>query len=410
MKETIIVGGGASGVAAAISCGRNNANGNKKNVCSASFDSESKLSNNPKISDQCDVLLIEKNEKLLKKIYATGNGRCNITNVNADSFERVKNFLHSAGIDLIEENFGRIYPMSEKADDVVYALENMLSEIPAEVNLNESVIEIKKEKAHFIVKTDNEIYTCKNLILALGGKAGAVFGSTGDGYNLAKSMGHSINKPIPALTGIECVGDFSELKGTRAKAKVSMYRKGVFVDSQQGEVQFTEYGLSGICIFNLSGNLIIGNGTSMEDYEISIDFSHGRDIQAILRRRNFIDGIKSDNILLTVLPKKIGSDIFRRMNIKTNNRTFSENEIAKLVAICKDYRFRVKGARGWKMAQCTKGGVPLDEINSDSMESKIVKNLYIIGELTDYDGPCGGYNLNYGWLTGIKAGEHVSNK
>lgn len=396
IKEVIIVGAGASGVSAAVSCGR-------------------------KLGGE-NVLLLEKNKEILKKIYATGNGRCNITNTNAKDFIKVKFFLESLGITMFLEDEGRMYPMSGRAEDVAQAFENELKFLKVDVKTGKDVLDIDIEEIDghsvFVVSTKKNVYKGRNLILALGGKAGSVYGTTGDGYAFARKLGHLVNKPIPVLTGIECDGDFSVLKGVRVPGEVKLYRKGQVVDSQKGEIQFTDYGVSGICVFNLSRHLLINKDIKMKDYEISLDLSRGLDMEKLLNKRNNLGNMSKNKILLSIYPRALAQDIMAKANIDMKNLSSelqdADNKdmpdtdyIKKIVELCTEYRLNVKGARGWKMAQCTKGGVALHELNLDTMESLLVKNLYFTGELIDYDGICGGYNLNNAWLTGMKAGKDV---
>lgn len=383
MKEVIVVGAGASGVAAAVSCGRNIGGEN--------------------------VLLLEKNDRILKKINATGNGKCNITNSNGREFTRVKSFLESLGLTIIPEDEGRMYPMSKRAEDVVSAFNREIKNLNIALHLNENVLSVVKKDGYFIVETNSNTYEGKKLVLALGGKAGSRYGSTGDGYGIAKQFGHEVKKQVPVLTGIECTQDFSRLKGIRVQGDVSIFRKGQLLDKESGEIQFTEYGLSGICIFNLSRHLLIDEGTAMADYEIVADMSQGMDIYEILSKKSCIPGVNKENILLSIFPRALAKRLLLSSMMSEDDK-FTEEDIKKLADTISSYRFNVKGARGWKMAQCTKGGVSLDELNLETMESKIEEGLYFVGELIDYDGICGGYNLNNAWLTGIKAGEDVSNK
>lgn len=369
----IIVGGGAAGLVCAITAARRGKS----------------------------VLVLEKNPALGKKIYATGNGRCNITNKKCENAASVQAFFHSIGLEIMYDDDGWAYPMSRQAADVVYLLEKQIRHLGVEVLCSRPVDWIEKTGSGYKVSCSQETYESDKILISCGGKAAPKFGTTGDGFALAQTMGHSIKRPIPVLTGIECSDDVKKLKGVRAMADCTLYCKGEMVFSERGEVQFTDYGLSGICIFNMSRFLLLGDNISFSDYEIHLDFSMGNDIKTILEEKKNVPGLTAYDALRGILPEELGKYIVSRAGESTCE---SIEEIARCYC---GLTFSVKGARGWQMAQCTKGGVSLDEINMDTMESKLTPGLFFAGEVIDYDGPCGGYNLQNAWESGIKAGMNV---
>ncbi|MBQ6582933.1 MAG: aminoacetone oxidase family FAD-binding enzyme, partial [Mogibacterium sp.] len=260
------------------------------------------------------------------------------------------------------------------------------------------------------------------VILACGGKAGPSYGTTGDGYRIASALGHQIVTPIPVLTPVECAEDGCEpLKGTRSRGTVTLYRRNgdAFepVCSEEGEIQFTYYGLSGICVFNLTRHMRYTGKEGIRDFAIGVDLSPDLDILEFLRDRREAErnwpapsaatAATAESLLRTVLKQNLADYVIQRAGINPACWIvdLSDTELERLAGCVRDLRFRPTGIRGWKDAQCTSGGVSLDEIDPVTQESLLSPGLYIIGELQDYDGPCGGFNLNHAWLTGKAAGK-----
>lgn len=381
--DVLIIGAGASGLAAAVAAGRT-ASGKR-------------------------ILLIEKNDGPGKKIYATGNGRCNILNSRCSRAGEIIEFFRGIGLEMREEEEGRMYPMSQQSSDVVFVLEKAAARAGAEIICGAAAEKIEKTDEGFTVtaskaKGGKLTVHAGKVIIASGGKAGPMYGSTGDGYRLAKSLGHTYGKLVPALTGIETVEDTKELKGTRAGARVTLLRKGQALCEETGTVQFTDYGLSGICIFNLSRYVVLGEETAFEDYQLSLDLfpdTEEEELARLLRwRAENVKGIEEAGLLTSLTPRTL-ADYIEGAAGRGEKATDAE----QFAGLLKDLRFTAGGMRGWKMAQVTKGGISSAEIDEETMESKVAPGLYFAGEITDYDGPCGGYNLYNAWLTGITAGE-----
>lgn len=380
--DILIIGGGASALAAAITA----------------------KTDNPGLS--CAIL--EKKDVLGKKLSQTGNGRCNITNANCEHLELVLDFMSKCGIFLTEEE-GRIYPYSEDAKDVVRALEKKALSLGVDILLNTTAKKVEavspSEKPYYgfhvyYSLTDQEgnesfIHTRKVLI-ATGGKSYATFGTTGDGYIFARKLGHSVSKLAPALTAIEVVDNIKSFKGVRSKAIASLYvdreNESVKIAEERGEIQFREDSISGICIMNLSRLIKPLGGLSPEDsfkhYHIRLDLIPGLRVTG----DRLLDGS-----LDTLVKGPIANNIERKY-ADPNDR----------INALKNFELTVKGLKGWNEAQVTSGGVSLDEVSPETMESKIVTDLYFTGEVLDYDGPCGGYNLNFAWYTGIIAGHAMA--
>ena len=461
MIDICIIGGGASGIIAAISARMENPN--------------------------ATIHILEKNDKLGKKLLATGNGRCNFSNTSCASSNEILKFFNMLGIKPRVEEQGRIYPYSGQAQDVLNAFE-------AYLNMHDIKIHTGFVVENLIVKTDSidtensdsqiddedgdvrgsgsdsddhvdsvtsddhiEIIgiakklSAKNVLIATGGKAGPQFGCIGDGYKMARVLGHTVTKTIPALSPIECEGNFEKLKGIRAKALAKLVKSNIppasendetlvierdkVIASEIGEVQFTDYGLSGICIFNLSRDIKIGNDetSNFSDYTIVVDLLPEMSLieverELTVRRDNL--NISPDNLLLSLVPKGLvdfvlsqaGVDIAKLSEgdtmlaivcegqIQQIKRILNDEQIQKIAYTLKNLTFTVTNVKGWQFAQCTSGGIPASEIDMDTMESKIAKGVYFAGELLDYDGPCGGFNLNNAWDTGIKAGKAMAGK
>ena len=347
-----IIGGGASGLAAA--------------AC---------------IDEDIHVCLLEKNKILGRKIMATGGGRCNITNDACASKSITLDFFNTLGLELYCDSEGRYYPYSNQASDVVSILAGAISAKNLNVKKEFHVQTVSFEGGIFVISDGRETISAENLIIATGGKAAPAMGSTGDGYAFARKAGHHIERVYPILTGIEC-GDFGDIRGIRARGCVRLFRDGTFVAEETGEIQFTEDGISGICVFNLTPHIKTEKGETLKDalerYELIIDLAPDFS-------REYIEGRKDS---FGIISKKLSQRV----------------DIAHI----KSWRLPLLGIKGWKNAQCTAGGVSTKEINMEIMESKIVPGLYFAGEIIDYQGPCGGFNLQNAWETGIKAARAIN--
>lgn len=295
-----------------------------------------------------NILILEKNDEPGKKLSVTGNGRCNITNTNFYNFPIIEETFKNLGIDFSIEDERRCYPKKD-ADFVVSTLKGEIENLNINYRLNSKVVDLIKAEDGFIVVLENEKVFAKNVCMATGGKSYPKLGTTGDGYVILRNLGLKIETLIPSLTKVTVKEDLIKYKGIRQKAKVSLYENGILIDEEIGEVQFRDDSLSGICIMNLSTEIVKEN-----DYEITMDF------------KGFERNMKIDSDTLT---------------------------------------FHVTGLLGWKDAQVTKGGLSVEEINLDTFESRI-KNLYVLGELINIQGKCGGYNLSYAWDSAIKFGEN----
>lgn len=393
MYDICIIGGGPAGMSAAFTA---------KNL-------------NPRVS----VCIIEKNPGLGKKIYATGNGKCNLSHQSCQEPLEVLKFFDNVGIFTRTDETGRMYPASEQAADVVAALNNALKAAKVEIKFNTTPKNIQKTENGFSIELPDGSIECKKLLIATGGKAGPQYGNLGEGYTYSKQLGHHINRTYPVLSPLECTGNFQLLKGIRSKGNVSLRYNGESIVKETGEIQFTEDGLSGICLFNLSRFVRLDPNLPIEEafkpYTVSVDFIpklNLDEVELCIKNRMTLPGCITGDLLLTMVHPGISEDILVRagFNPQKNAKGLSSAEIKKIAGFLKNWECQVIGVKGWKKAQCTGGGVPLSEIDEDSGESKLTECLYFAGELLDYDGPSGGFNLHFAWDSGIKAGKAMANE
>ncbi len=387
MKHIIIVGAGASGLVAAISAAANGA----------------------------AVTVLERNDRPGRKICATGNGRCNMTNLqkSADTYrgthpEFVKDALEQFSVEDTLEFFrklgicttdrsGWIYPRSNQAQSVVDVLTLKARSLKIKLKTNQFVTGVSFSDGHWNVHTDGWTYTCDAVILANGSRASSVAGSGESGYQIAESLGHHLIEPLPALTALKCRGNsFSGWSGVRTEGKITLYINGTPVASQQGELQLTDYGISGIPVFQIS-RYAIRAVHEKKAVELSVNFFpelSSKELEEYLEHRRKDCPYKNERELLTgIFPEKL-------IRILTAQR--------ELISAITDFRLSVKDGLSFEQAQVCSGGVDTSEVNSYSMESRLHRGLYFAGELLDIDGTCGGYNLQWAWSSGAVAGLHAA--
>ena len=421
-SDVVIIGGGASGLAAAI---------------------ELRMTA-PSVS----VAVLEKNSGPGRKIRATGSGRGNITNRDACGYDEIMQFFGRIGLVTRTYANGLVYPYSESAADVADLLVSRACELGVRIitdaeaeaaellsDGNASDVDDRRGTAGFrtsyVSRSSGSRHAAIDsacLILACGGKAGPMFGTTGDGYRLARSLGHSIVTPVPVLTSIEC-DEWSDgsmpsgicLAGTRTRGTVTLLKRSeeagqteTEVFKETGEIQFTRYGLSGICVFNMTRHMRYNrhNGESIHCFAVRTDLFPDGDTETYLRgrRSDAFPGEKVRDVLRTVLKENIASYVIqtagcaagRQLEDKTVGE-LTDSDITAISEAVHGLLFHPVSLRGWKEAQATSGGVSLDEIDPETNESVIVPGLYITGELADRDFMCGGFNLSNAWMTGMQA-------
>ena len=377
-----------------------------------------------------DVVLIEKNEKLGKKIYITGKGRCNLTNLcEPDDFlqnvvtnpkfvyasiygftpQETVDFFNGLGLKTKVERGNRVFPESDKSSDVIKTLSSAILSAKVTVKLNETVKSITTfGGAVKSIITDKNEYFCDRVIVATGGLSYPSTGSTGDGYGFAEAVGHTVTELSPSLTGLNLAGgDFSPLQGLTLKnVGVSVFADGKLIYAKQGEALFTHYGISGPTI--LSASSVI-NGVKADKFMLKIDLKPALERETLSARvlRDFNLNLNKEikNSLDALLPKSLIPLIIKRAGIpeykKPNSITVKERE--RLVFALKNLDFEITGTRGFNEAVITRGGVSVKEINPKNMESKLIKGLRFCGEVLDLDAFTGGFNLQIAFSTGKAA-------
>lgn len=365
----IVIGAGASGIACAIKIKQSSSNAN--------------------------VTILEHLDEACKKLHATGNGRCNLTNKNAMGFDATKEFFSSIGLVMRESDEGRMYPYSNQASSVVEVLMNACDELGVNIVYSCEATSIKKESDTFIVSTNEGEFKGDVLVLATGGMSQKALGSDGSGYALAEQLNHKISDLSPALVMLKSSSKHCRaLKGVRAKSNVKIEINGKIVDEEFGELLFTDYGISGIVVMNLSKHISDKDIKSGKQKCIAIiDFTPDMTENELINHYNRFGNYTG------ILPKKLCS-------ILSKQADSSPELIAKYA---KNWRIIITGTKGFDFAQITKGGVCLDELG-EANQSLITDNLYIIGELTDNQYKCGGYNLDYAFSSGIKASNDITKR
>lgn len=398
MKHIVIVGGGAAGLISAI---------------------YSKTDNNI-------VTILERNSSCGKKILATGNGKCNYWNddqninhyhstnnellpriITKELIEEVPAFFNNLGIVPKIKN-GYYYPFSNQATTIKNALLNEIENKKIKIRHDVLVNKITKKDNYFEIETENEIIKADKVIIATGSCASPKTGSDGIGYKLLKRFNHNIIEPYPALVQLKTKGSYlKDWAGVRTDVKVSLYEDNNLIKEESGEIQLTDYGVSGICIFNLSRYIPLGLNKSKKE-EIVINFL------PFIENNNVKDLFKNNNSLKhqleAILNNKLVNVILRKTNIneKLSFNELNQNEQELLIENLINFKVEVIGYNSFDNSQTASGGLSLTEINTDTMESTLVKGLYIVGELLDVDGDCGGYNLGFAWMSGMKAGKDIS--
>lgn len=406
MEDVIIIGGGASG----LMCGLEAARRNKR------------------------CIILEQKEKAGKKLYATGNGKCNFANtgltedcyrsvsssqhqlrqvMHSDSWKQITEMFLELGIPAVERQ-GYLYPHSEQAAAVVQALEQAYLAAGGTLVCEEIVTNISwKSDSHVQVLTKRNTYSARKIVLATGGAASPQLGSDGSGYRLAKQIGHSVTVCVPALCGLQCrETGWKKLQGVRAKGSVRLLYQKQCLAEEQGELQFTQYGVSGIAIFNLSryAGLTKKEGGFVK---LRIDFLpeiSKKELTAVWKNLQTTCGYRSAvDVMTGWLPDKLSRFLAERVGISGSVRfgELSDTQMRRLIDEMKHLTISITGTNTYEQAQVTAGGIPLSEIDMTTMESKLHPNCYCIGELLDTDGKCGGYNLMWAWETGRRAGTHI---
>ena len=411
-----VIGGGASGCMAAITAAQAGA----------------------------DVHIFEKNEKPGKKLYATGNGRCNLTNLHMDDScyhtrtadKNGSSLIHSAieryspadqirffadlGVPVYDRD-GYVYPRTNQAQTVVRALEKRIAALGIRVHTGCPVRKIRRlqqgrnsDTAVFYVDcNDREARAFDTVILCTGGMAGPQYGTTGDGYRLAASFSHKISTPLPALTALECKGQFlKRAAGVRCRAAVTLYtgndKKQIREGREEGEVQMTDYGISGIPVMQISGmaaRLLESKQRVFVQIDFLPEFSDSAFSDEIERRMREDRSQMLGDLFLGLVHKKILDLLLAEKGLQAEMkaRRIDDAGIRQILQSMREYTLEVIQVKSFKQAQVTSGGILLEDTDAD-FQSRLQPGLFFAGEVLDVDGRCGGYNLQWAFATGYIAG------
>lgn len=404
MSKVVIVGGGASGLVAAIYARKN------KN----------------------EVLVLEKEAKVGKKILATGNGKCNYWNkyqdvshyhsrnkelldkiITKENQEEILSFFSHIGI-LPKIKNGYYYPNSNQASSIRDALLLQAKLVGVQFLTNGMVLDVEKKEDQFIITTqDNQILADK-VVIATGSYAGVK--EEVNGYAIAQKFHHTIIDVVPALVQLKAEGSFLKAwSGIRCDASIRLYENNEFMKEESGEIQLTDYGISGICTFNLSHIVSRGLKEKKEEHVV-IDFLplvKTNSIEAFIKWIDERNNIVKDRNLLElfegILNYKLIAVLLKQSQLNPTKHWehLNKNEKFAVAKAIKYFHLDIIGTNSYIKAQVCSGGIKLDEINLDTFESKKEKGLYFVGEILDVDGDCGGYNLSFAWISGMKCGRKV---
>lgn len=404
MRTVAVIGGGASGMMAAVTAA----------------------------SEGARVILLEHKDRIGKKILSTGNGRCNFTNIHQEPIcyhsedpmfpwevverfnaQAVISFFFQLGVYSKNRN-GYIYPNSDQAFAVLDAFRMELDRLKVEIRTGVECREIRPGKKGFTVLTDQGPVRADRVILCAGSKAAPTTGSDGSGYDLAKMLGHRILPVLPALTALKCEEKFfKSIAGVRANGSVSIWSGGECIAKDTGEIQLTDYGISGIPVFQVSryaSKLLYEKKETDAVLDFMPDFTKEQ-TNAFLRARAKTRPDKSAEMFLIGLFHKKLCDLWIRLSEIPRQRKageLTEDEIARLTSLIKEFRVRVRETNPYDKAQVCCGGVDTREVNPETLESVYVPGVYFAGEILDVDGMCGGYNLTFAWASGYVAGKAAS--
>ena len=390
VKDVIIIGGGASGLTALIAL----------------------LQNGVK-----NVTLLERLDRVGKKITATGNGQANLTNDNLTDKNYYSNkagfysfalknhgvndykaFLRSIGIITVSDEQCRVYPLSKQANSVVDFMRAYLINKGADIRTGVFVTDVQKKGDFFIVRSGlGDTFTAKNVLLCTGGNAQKQFGTDGNGYDLAKKLGHTVTKIYPSLVQLKAnTDDIKSLKGLKADVRLTAIVDGKKVRVEEGELLFTDYGVSGNAVFKISPAFAVdGDKLLSVEFLPTLDLLTLKDI-IVERKKNF-PYILGEELVSGLVHKQISKAIFKR-----------RDGTAKSIAnACKNFEIKITGTTGFNYAQVTRGGISANELDDKTMRSTKCDNLYLVGEVVDVDGDCGGYNLQWAYSSARTATDDI---
>ena len=395
-----IIGAGASGMAAALAAAQN---------------------------PQAQILLFERQARVGRKLQATGNGRCNLSNTNVQpvayhgddpSFavtaltqfdvSQTLQWFRALGLYTITEPSGKVYPYSDQANSVVDVLRFALQKDNIHLYTGVEITKVRKVGAGFELVCGDDSYTCDKVIISCGGLAGTKLGGSMSGYKLLRSLSHHCTKLRPALVQLKsswkgCVS----LKGVRSNCRAEIYRDDQLHSASEGELQFTEYGISGPVIFEISRDVCQGGGVWSCKLDFLPDMSREELRNELAARRK--SGLSAEELLTGILHNRLGRVLTATAGIRGNSfcAELADGELEDVIQSVKALEITLTDTMGMDNAQVTAGGVCTEEFDPATMESRLVPGLYACGEVLDIDGDCGGYNLQWAWSSGRLAGSHA---
>ena len=397
MGSVLVIGGGAAGLAAAIAAAE----------CGDT------------------VTVAEKMDRVGKKILATGNGRCNLTNhrvspehyhgdessfcghaLRAFDVGTTLQYFASLGLLTVQEDSGRVYPMSNMAGSVLDVLRYALERPGVQVLTGQTVTALKKTAGDFTVRTETDTFSAERVILAAGGAAGSKVGGVMDGYRLAKGLGHHRTALYPSLVQVKTAPTYPRsLKGVKAECGIAILRGGERVAENRGAVLFTEYGVSGPAIFDISRAVSTGG----EGLVCALDFFPDwgpREVLDWLRLPREVMGThEASTLLLGSCHTRLGQMLCKAAGFTSQRAAdLTDSDLARIARQVKRFALPITGTCGFDQAQVTAGGLRTEEFDPETLESRVVPGLYACGEVLDVDGDCGGVNLQWAWSSGHLAG------
>ena len=400
--KVIVIGGGAAGMMAALTAARGGA----------------------------EVCVLERQPRVGRKLLATGNGRCNLTNLDlklkfyhgkdvsfaksaltAFDSEKTLAFFEELGLITTSEAGGRVYPLSDQAGSVVDVLRLALEEANVLVRTDFTVTAIRPGRHGFRVSSGEETLQADRVIICCGGMAGGKLGGTQSGYELLKSLGHTMTKLYPALVQIKTDNTFVRaLKGVRADGAVTVKKGDKTIAKSEGEIQFTDFGVSGPAMFEVSRAVSGTKGELVLHLDLMRSKSYEEMIALLEKRRAAMPGQTMENFLTGMLHNRLGRTLLRYVGYGLTDpiRDLTQSDCRRVASAIKDFAIPVIGALGFDGAQVTAGGISTDEFDPETLESYLIPGLYAAGEVLDIDGDCGGYNLQWAWASGHLAGEHAA--
>ena len=404
MRHVAVIGGGAAGMMAAITAAR----------------------------EGVKVTILEHKDRIGKKILSTGNGRCNFTNTfqtpacyrsdNRDfawniiqkfNVEKTISFFKELGIYPKDRN-GYLYPYSDQAAAILEVLQIEVAKLDICVMTEINVLDIQPVKRGIRVTTDKKTITVDSVILACGSKAAPVTGSDGSGYQLAKLLGHRIVPVLPALVQLRCAEKFyKSISGVRVQGTVEIYADDISLASDTGEIQLTNYGISGIPVFQVSryaAKAIYQKQSVTAVLNFMPDMNKDEFLSFLQERITLCPHKTLDEFFTGIFPKKLCELWIRLSRLPKEMRVsdLSGEQLEKLVLLIQHLRTHITETNAFEQAQICCGGVDTTEINPDTLESNYVPGIYFAGELLDVDGICGGYNLQWAWSSGFVAGKEAA--